>query len=125
MPAVAGVCGSGGMGRPVLYGILSGRVLSCGVRPRFGLSVTEIVQDGAGVDVAFSDGTAGRCALVIGADGIYSRAPRQLFPAAPKPEYTGQSVWRMFVPRPPEVDRRHYFLGGEVKVAAGPRSRRR
>lgn len=120
MPAAAGVCGSGGIGRPVLYRILAARVLASGVHPRFGLSVTQIAQDGAGVDVAFSDGTAGRYAMVIGADGIYSRTRRQVFPAAPQPKYTGQSVWRMFVPRPPEVDRRHYFLGGKVKVGWTP-----
>lgn len=120
MPPEAGVRGSGGIGRPALYRILSSQVLASGVRPRFGMSVVEIAQDTAGVDVTFSDGTAGRYDMVIGADGIYSRTRHQVFPAAPEPEYTGQSVWRMFVPRPPEVDRRHYFLGGEVKVGWTP-----
>ncbi|MCF2125365.1 FAD-dependent monooxygenase [Strepomyces sp. STD 3.1] len=120
MPSGSGVRGSGGIGRPVLYRILSSRVLASGVRPRFGLSVASFSQDVNGVDVAFSDGTSARYDMVIGADGIYSRTRRQLFPAAPEPRYTGQSVWRMFVPRPPEVDRRHYFLGGEVKVGWTP-----
>ncbi|MER6137059.1 FAD-dependent monooxygenase [Streptomyces sp. NPDC001815] len=120
MPVRARVAGSGGIGRPVLYAILSARVLAGGVRPRFGLSVTGFTQDAAGVDVTFSDATTGRYTLVVGADGIYSRTRRQLLPGAPQPQYTGQSVWRMFVPRPPDVERRHYFLGGQVKAGWTP-----
>lgn len=120
MPPEAGVCGSGGIARPVLYGILSSRVLAAGVRPRFGTAVEKLAHDGDGVDVTFSDGTTGRYGMVVGADGIYSRTREQMFPDAPRPEYTGQSVWRMFVPRPPEVDRRHYFLGGAAKVGWTP-----
>ncbi|MCP3767398.1 MULTISPECIES: FAD-dependent monooxygenase [unclassified Streptomyces] len=122
MPPEAGVRGSGGIARPVLYRILSSRVLAGGVRPRFGTAVERITHDGDGdgVDVTFSDGTTGRYGMVVGADGIYSRTREQMFPGAPRPEYTGQSVWRMFVPRPPGVDRRHYFLGGEAKVGWTP-----
>ncbi|MFB7513124.1 FAD-dependent monooxygenase [Streptomyces sp. NPDC056144] len=120
MPPGSPVRGSGGIGRPVLYKILSRRVLAAGVTPRFGLSVEDLVQDTAGVTVTFSDRTQGRYDLVVGADGISSRTRRQIFPHAPSPQYTGQSVWRMFVPRPPGVDRRHYFLGGPVKVGWTP-----
>ncbi|WAU82277.1 FAD-dependent monooxygenase [Streptomyces sp. Qhu-G9] len=120
MPAQAQVGGSGGIGRPELYTILSAQVLAGGVRPRFGLSVAQFTQDATGVDVTFSDTTTGRYTLVVGADGIYSRTRRQLLPDAPQPQYTGQSVWRMFVPRPPDVERRHYFLGGPVKVGWTP-----
>ncbi|MCX4775216.1 FAD-dependent monooxygenase (plasmid) [Streptomyces sp. NBC_01260] len=120
MPPGAGVRGSGGIARPTLYGILSSHVLACGVRPRFGRSVDKITQDADGVDVVFDDGTMGRYAMVVGADGINSRTRHQVFPGAPEPAYTGQSVWRVFVPRPPGVDRRHYFLGGEVKVGWTP-----
>jgi len=49
-----------------------------------------------------------------------SRVRELLFPAAPKPQYTGQSVWRIVAHRPPEVDRRHFFLGGPVKVGLTP-----
>ncbi|MFF0478817.1 FAD-dependent monooxygenase [Streptomyces sp. NPDC004284] len=120
MPPQAGVRGSGGIGRPALYRILSSRVLDLGVRPRFGMSVETITQDADGVDVTFSDGTAGRYTMVVAADGISSRTRHQVFPQAPEPQYTGQSVWRMFVPRPPGVRARHYFLGGPVKVGWTP-----
>ncbi|MCZ0978239.1 FAD-dependent monooxygenase [Streptomyces diastatochromogenes] len=91
-----------------------------GVRPRFGTSLAAIAQDPDGVDVTFSDGTTGRYDMVVAADGIYSRTRHQVFPQAPEPRYTGQSVWRMFVPRPPGVESRHYFLGGPVKVGWTP-----
>jgi len=120
IPPEAGVCGSGGIARPVLHKILSSRVLAGGVHPRLGVAVEQITQDGDGVDVTFSDGTADRYDLVVGADGIFSRTRDQIFPNAPGPEYTGQSVWRTFVPRPAGVDRRHYFLGGKVKVGWTP-----
>lgn len=119
-PPGAGVHGSGGIARPVLHEILSSRVLANGVRPRLGVAVDRLTQDGDGVDIEFSDGSTGRYDLAVGADGIYSRTRDQIFPGAPGPEYTGQSVWRMFVPRPPDVDRRHYFLGGAVKVGWTP-----
>lgn len=120
IPPEAGVCGTGGIARPVLHSILSSRMLAGGVQPRLDVSVDALAQDTHGVDVTFSDGTTGRYDLVLGADGIYSRTRDQIFPNAPRPEYTGQSVWRMFVPRPPEVRRRHYFLGGKVKVGFTP-----
>ncbi|MEU7911072.1 FAD-dependent monooxygenase [Microbispora bryophytorum] len=120
MPPEARVCGSGGIARPVLYEILSARVLAGGVHPRLGVSVERIDQDDDGVDVVFSDGASGRYDMLVGADGISSRTRDQIFPDAPGPQYTGQSVWRMFVPRPPGVDRRHYFLGGTAKVGWTP-----
>jgi 2-polyprenyl-6-methoxyphenol hydroxylase-like FAD-dependent oxidoreductase len=120
MPPDAGVCGSGGISRPLLHRILYSWMLAGGAHPRLGVAVERIAQDREGVDVAFSDGTPGRYDLVVGADGIFSRTRDQIFPDAPGPEYTGQSVWRMFVPRPPWVGRRYYFLGGEVKVGWTP-----
>lgn len=120
MPPEAGVCGSGGIARPVLQEILSSRLFTAGVQPRLGVSVDRIDQERDGVSVRFSDGTAGRYELVLGADGIFSRTRRQIFPDAPRPRYTGQSVWRMVVPRPSWVHSRHYFLGGVAKVGWTP-----
>jgi len=42
---------------------------------------------------------------------------------APTPEYTGQCIWRVAVPRPASIDRRHFFLGGPVKVGLSPVSK--
>nr|MDT0660596.1 FAD-dependent monooxygenase [Micromonospora sp. DSM 115978] len=120
VPPEAGVCGSGGIARSLLHRILASRMFANGSRPRLGVAVERLAQDPDGVDVTFSDGGTGRYDLVIGADGIYSRTRAQIFPQAPKPEYTGQSVWRVVVPRPPWVARRHYFLGGAAKVGWTP-----
>lgn len=120
IPAEAGVAGCGGITRPVLHSILSRHVREAGTDVRLGLSVDRLEQDGDGVQVTFSDGTSGRYDLVVGADGINSRTREQIFPEAPKPEYTGQSVWRIFTERPEGVDQRHFFLGGRNKVGFTP-----
>jgi 2-polyprenyl-6-methoxyphenol hydroxylase-like FAD-dependent oxidoreductase len=60
-------------------------------------------DDGKGVDARFSDGTTGRYDLVIGADGYNSQTRGMIFPEAPKPQFTGQAVWRYNFVKPPEV----------------------
>lgn len=118
--AEPGVPGCGGIMRPLLHRILSRRTTDSEVRVRLGLTVDRLTSDAEGVDVLFSDGNEGRYDFVVGADGVFSRVRDLLFPAAPKPQYTGQSVWRIVAHRPPEVDRRHFFLGGPVKVGLTP-----
>ncbi|WP_343650103.1 FAD-dependent oxidoreductase [Herbaspirillum sp.] len=120
-----GIPGCGGIMRPVLHKILSQRVLAAGVKVRLGLSVDSFEQGTAQVDVTLSDGSRGTYDLVIGADGLFSRIRSLLFPDAPAPEYTGQSAWRAQLPRPPEIDRRHFFLGGPYKVGLTPVSKDR
>lgn len=120
IPPEAGVKGSGGIMRPVLHSILSAHVRQSGATVRLGVTVRSFVQDQNGVDVTFSDGASGRYELVIGADGVFSQIRSMIFPDAPKPEYTGQSAWRLVAKRPPEIDRRHYFLGGPHKVGFTP-----
>ncbi|SDB87872.1 2-polyprenyl-6-methoxyphenol hydroxylase [Raineyella antarctica] len=120
IPAEAGVAGCGGITRPVLHNILSRHVLEVGTDVRLGISVDRLEQDADGVDVTFSDGGTGRYDLVIGADGVSSRTREQIFPGAPKAEYTGQSVWRIFIQRPEGVDQRHFYLGGKNKVGFTP-----
>lgn len=122
MPADAGVNGSGGIMRPVLHDILSRRTKESGVDVRLGLTVDELIQHEDGVDVRFTDGTARSYDAVIGADGLFSRVRRLIFPDAPEPAYTGQSAWRLVTRRPKGIDRRHYFLGGPVKAGLSPTS---
>jgi len=118
--AAPGLPGCGGIMRPLLHKVLSGRTLAAGVTVRLGLTVNSIESDAEGADVAFSDGAKGRYDLVIGADGVFSGVRSILFPQAPKPEYTGQCVWRLVAHRPRHIERRHYFLGGPVKVGLTP-----
>lgn len=115
--------GSGGIMRPVLHTILSNHVRAAGAKVRLGVTVDALTQDARSVEAQFSDGTSGRYDLVVGADGLFSRVRSIIFPDAPTPQYTGQYIWRLFGPRPPEIDRRHFFLGGPVKVGIAPVSR--
>lgn len=114
---------SGGIMRPLLHKILSSRTLELGTIVRLGLTVDRLASDAEGVEVLFSNGGIRRYDVVIGADGVFSRVRGLLFPDAPRPEYTGQCVWRLVAPRPAEIDRRHFFLGGPVKVGLTPVSR--
>jgi 2-polyprenyl-6-methoxyphenol hydroxylase-like FAD-dependent oxidoreductase len=121
-PAAQGsnVRSSGGIMRPVLHRVLSARTRSLDVQVRLGLTVDRLVSDAQGVEVTFSDSTQDRYALVVGADGLFSRVRQLLFPHAPRPAFTGQYIWRLVAPRPREIERRHYFLGGPVKVGLSP-----
>lgn len=115
-----GVPGSGGIMRPVLHRILAERVRAQGVNVCLGVSVSALAEDADGVDVHFSDGRQGRYAMVVGADGLFSTIRRFIRPDCPQPAYTGQNIWRVVVPRPPEIDCRHFFLGGPWKVGLNP-----
>ena len=123
-PLVAGpdVAGAGGIMRPVLHGILSSQTVALGTRVLLGANVTGIGQDDDGADVLFSDGTRTRYDVVVGADGIFSTVRKLVFPDAAAPAFTGQACWRTLLPRPSHVERRHFFLGGPVKVGVTPTS---
>jgi 2-polyprenyl-6-methoxyphenol hydroxylase-like FAD-dependent oxidoreductase len=118
--AGANVPGSGGIMRPVLHAILSERVRASGARVRLGLSVQSLQQLADAVGVRFTDESEGRYDLLVGADGLFSRTRTLLFADAPPPQYTGQCIWRAVLPRPVEIDRRHFFLGGLCKVGLSP-----
>ena len=92
-----------GIGRRALHKVLGDRARASGADIRLGVTATALVDDGEGVDVTFSDGTVDRYDLVIGADGLYSTTREQIFPDAPRPVFTGQSVWRYNLDRTPEV----------------------
>ena len=106
--------------RPELHRILSQRVLASGATVRLGLTVSALAQGTNKVSVLFSDGSGALYDFVIGADGVFSSIRALIFPDADKPAYTGQTVWRLHAPRPPEVTRRHFFLGGPYKVGLCP-----
>jgi 2-polyprenyl-6-methoxyphenol hydroxylase-like FAD-dependent oxidoreductase len=123
-PRVAGpgVPGGGAIMRPVLARILAEATRAAGAGVRLGCTFTRIAQDAQGVDVDFTDGQRRRYDLVIGADGLYSKVREALFPAAPKPRYSGQAVWRAVLPRPPEVTTAMMWMG-RVKPGVNPVSR--
>ena len=92
-----------GIGRRALHQVLCDRALAAGATVRLGVTATTIEDDGAGVDVRFSDGDGGRYDIVIGADGLYSQTRDQVIADAPRPEFVGQGVWRYNFPRPDDV----------------------
>jgi 2-polyprenyl-6-methoxyphenol hydroxylase-like FAD-dependent oxidoreductase len=109
-----------GITRPRLHKILQEAVKESGANVRTGLTVGELEQDREGVEVKFSDWTADRYDAVIGADGLYSLTRKLVFGEDPKPEFSGQVVWRYNVPRRPDVDRLCMFQGSKGKAGFCP-----
>ena len=89
-----------GIRRTDLQNVLGDEAKRLGVKVRLGLTVSDFDDTGEAVNVTFSNGSTGSYEVVIGADGIFSTTRDALFPDAPKPEYTGQWVWRYNLPRP-------------------------
>ncbi|KGF83384.1 hypothetical protein IA69_00825 [Massilia sp. JS1662] len=124
-PRLAGpdVPGNGAVMRPVLARILADATRESGANVRLGTTFTHIGQDAGGVEVAFTDGTAARYDLVIGADGLYSKVRETVFPDAPRPQYSGQGVWRAVLPRPADIDGTMMWLGPKIKPGLNPVSK--
>jgi 2-polyprenyl-6-methoxyphenol hydroxylase-like FAD-dependent oxidoreductase len=105
-----------GMYRPTLARILTDKAAAVGAELRYGLTVASLIQDADGVDVAFTDGTAGRCDLVIGADGVRSHI-RSLLGIQLETRPTGMGIWRVFAPRPASVTRTDLYYHGACHIA--------
>ncbi|SDB87949.1 2-polyprenyl-6-methoxyphenol hydroxylase [Raineyella antarctica] len=125
-PRVAGedVPGNGAIMRPLLQQILSEAALAAGVRVHLGSTATDLVDDGTGVTARLTDGSEHRYDVVVGADGLYSRTRRSLFPDVPGPHYSGQGVWRAVLPLHPGITRTTLWIGDDVKVGLNPVSDR-
>ena len=124
-PRIAGpdVPGGGAIMRPVLARILAEATRASGTNVRLGCTFTSIEQDAEGVEVAFTDGSRQRYDLVIGADGLYSKVREAVFPQAPKPQYSGQAVWRAVLPRPAEIETCVMWMGPRIKPGVNPVSK--
>jgi 2-polyprenyl-6-methoxyphenol hydroxylase-like FAD-dependent oxidoreductase len=92
-----------GIGRVAVNKLLGKHAVSAGAKVRLGFTATDLIDDGSGVTATFSDGSIARYDLVIGADGIHSPTRKAIFPDAPAPTPTGQSVWRHNFRRPPDL----------------------
>lgn len=120
-PLEDGIPGTGGILRPKLHKIMSDRTRASGADIRLGLTVADLAQDDDGVDVVFTDGSAGRYDLVVAADGSHSQMRERLFPAAPKLAFTGQGCWRMLAKRPEGVTSAEIYFGPDsLKVGFNP-----
>jgi 2-polyprenyl-6-methoxyphenol hydroxylase-like FAD-dependent oxidoreductase len=105
-----------GLPRPALARIMADRAIAAGAKLRLGTRVSSLSHDAAGVDVTFSDGSAGRYDLVIGADGIRS-ATRPMIGISDQPRPTGMGIFRAFGPRPASVTRTDLYYGGPSYIA--------
>lgn len=100
-----------GVGRPALHGVLGDRTIASGAMVKLGVTATQIEDRGDLVHVELSDGSRADYDLVIGADGVYSQTRALLFPDAPRPEFTGQAVWRYNLPRLQGMDSLQAYNG--------------
>lgn len=108
-----GLPATGGIMRPVLHRIMQARVKALGIPVRLGLSVSDLVPVGDGVDVTFTDGETGHFDLVVGADSVYSGVRRLAFPHMGEAVPTGQACWRISIRRPPNFTRGEFYFGHE------------
>lgn len=113
----------GAIMRPILASILADATRASGTQVRLGTTFTEIVDQPDGARVTLTDGTSATYDLIVGADGINSVVRKKFFPDAPDPRYTGQSVWRAVLKRPPEVEALQMWIGDKVKVGINPVSK--
>jgi 2-polyprenyl-6-methoxyphenol hydroxylase-like FAD-dependent oxidoreductase len=123
LPQAAGPGYPGGFGimRPVFWGLLADMAKQAGTRIRLTTTVASIDRHEDGVDVELTDGTRGTWDLVVGADGLHSKVRELVFPDAPEPAFTGQTVWRAVVPRPDGLENdMGMFYGPRNKAGCNP-----
>jgi 2-polyprenyl-6-methoxyphenol hydroxylase-like FAD-dependent oxidoreductase len=111
-----------GISRLSLHLVLTSLTLERGTRVRLGLTVERLEQSSSDVKVWFTDGTVDRYDLVVGADGLYSKIRVMVFPNAPTPRFTGQSVWRHNFRRRPEIDHLAAYNGRHASAGLVPLS---
>ncbi len=103
--------GATSISRAAFHAILAEAAQGAGVDIRCGLTVADWQEHDDSLRVTFSDGSAGRFALMVGADGLYSGTRAKLFPEC-QPLQTGQAAWRGACERPADLDRMHLVFGG-------------
>lgn len=108
--------------RPTLQRILTDAATDAGAALIFGTVVDDLVDDGNGVDVTFSNGERRRYDIVIGFDGIRSPLRRYVAGDAHQPDYTGYVAWRVPLPRSVDVTEPAMFYGPRVKAMLMPTS---
>ncbi len=123
-PRCAGpdIPGGGGIMRPVLAGILAEATRASGTQVRLGCTFSQITQDANQVTATFTDGSQSSYDLLIGADGFNSATRKAVFPDAPEPRYTGQSVWRAIAPRG-DQNCASMYMGKHTKAGFNPISK--
>lgn len=91
-PATAGIS------RVALHETLITRARELGANLMMGVTLVSYRDEQNFVSAELSDGSLNQYALIVGADGIYSKIRKFLFPDV-KPRKLGQLSWRVEVPR--------------------------
>lgn len=120
--AAAGLPVYNGILRSRLHQILLSAATAAGARLRTGLTWKRISEAGAAAQVELSDGSVSDYDLVVAADGIYSPLRTHLMGAGHVPTPTGQSVWRVTLPRPATFTRGLMMSAPERKAGYIPLS---
>src|SRR3954462_14027105 len=111
-----------GLTRRELHDILIGAAERSGARITYGTTVDEVHDNGA-AEVRLSDGREERYDLVVAFDGINSAQRKRLFGDDYDPVYTGYGVWRVTVPRPPDLTYTALYQAPGAKAGPIPLSR--
>ncbi|WP_405164484.1 FAD-dependent monooxygenase [Nocardia sp. NBC_01499] len=109
-----------GLSRRDLHDILLRASKAAGATITYGTEVRDVVDDGTGVDVTFSNGEHRRYDLVAAFDGVGSAMRRRVLGTSLVPQYTGSAVWRKRLPRLPEIVRVTMWHGVGVKGGLVP-----
>lgn len=88
-----------GVTRPRLHEILTQKAREVGVSIEYDKTFTNLVDGGESVRVDFSDGFSETFDFVVGADGTYSKVRTYVLGVELKPNYNGQSAFRVNIPR--------------------------
>lgn len=103
--------------RSALHGLLISKVREAGLKPRLGVSVSNLIDDGRQAHVEFSDGSAGAYDLVVAADGIRSDMRERLF-GRHNFRFYGWAVRLFWVPPAVPVPRGIVILSKERRTLA-------
>lgn len=110
------------LSRKDLQDILVGAATKAGAKVTYGCTVSDFEDTEDGVRVTLSDGREDSYDLLVGFDGLRSPLRQRLFGIEHEPIYTGYSVWRLTLPRPPEVTNTQLHQGDHTKAGVIPLS---
>ncbi|UYN98156.1 MAG: FAD-dependent monooxygenase [Devosia sp.] len=116
------------MRRGALQAILLDAANRAGLDLRQDMAIDRVAETGSGVTLHDAAGRGEAFDLLVAADGIWSRARRDIFPALPSPSYTGLVGTGGFVDMPDAPDTGgvmnmcfgHRAFFGFMKAAGGP-----
>ena len=125
LPSILGddkVPANNALTRSNLSRILKTAAEDAGAVIRYAITVDDLVDDGEGVDVTFSDGSTKRYDLVAAFDGVKSPMRMRLFGDDLVPEFSGFGVWRVQLSRPDSIVRCNVYQGAQRKAGLIPLS---